>query len=104
MVKPVKPVEKHVGERVRITVRVIPRSSKNSLAWEGDTLKIHLTAPPVEGAANEALIALLAQCLNVSKRNIQIASGLAGRQKIVEIAGIIEADIERWRSTRLNEA
>ncbi len=86
---------------MRLTVRVIPRSSKNSLAWEQDTLKVHVTAPPVEGAANEALIAFLAQRLNVPKRDIQIVSGLSGRQKIVEIAGITASDIERWQSTWL---
>ncbi len=84
---------------MRLTVRVIPRSSKNSLAWEQDTLKVHLTAPPVDGAANEALIAFLAQRLTVSKRNIQIVAGLSGRQKIVEITGITLSDVERWRST-----
>ena len=97
-----KHVVKHREKQVRVTVRVIPRSSKNSLVWEQDTLKVRLTAPAVEGAANEALIALLAQCLNVPKRNIQIVSGLSGRQKIVEIAGITEADVERWRSTKLD--
>ena len=95
--------EKYVAKQekmhVRITVRVIPRSSKNSLAWEQDTLKVRLTAPPVDGAANEALIAFLAQCLNVPKRHIQIVSGLSGRQKIVEIGGITEVDLDRWRST-----
>lgn len=84
---------------MRITVRVIPRSRKNSLVWEQDALKVHITAPPVEGAANEALIAFLAQRLNVPKRNIQIIHGLSGRQKIVEIMGITASDVERWRST-----
>lgn len=83
---------------MRITVRVIPRSRKNSMTWEQDTLKVHITAPPVEGAANEALIAFLAQCLNVPKRDIQIIHGLSGRQKILEIAGITRSDVERWRS------
>lgn len=86
---------------MRITVRVIPRSRKNSLVWEQDALKVHITAPPVEGAANEALIAFLAQRLNVPKRNIQIIHGLSGRQKIVEIMGITASDVERWRSTGL---
>lgn len=83
---------------MRITVRVIPRSSKNSMVWEQDTLKVHITAPPVAGAANEALIAFLAQRLNLPKRDIQIIHGLSGRQKIVEIAGLTASDIERWQS------
>lgn len=83
---------------MRITVRVIPRSSKNSMAWEQGTLKVHVTAPPVEGAANEALIAFLAQRLNLPKRDIRIIHGLSGRQKIVEIAGITASDVAHWRS------
>jgi uncharacterized protein (TIGR00251 family) len=81
---------------MRITVRVIPRSSKNTMVWEQGTLKVHVTAPPVEGAANEALIAFLAQRLNLPKRDIRIIHGLSGRQKIVEIAGITASDVARW--------
>jgi uncharacterized protein len=80
---------------VRIHVRVIPRSSKNSIEWEGGGLKVHLTAPPVDGAANTALVALLAQYLAVPKRDIQIVRGTTGRSKIVEIAGISAETIEK---------
>jgi hypothetical protein len=73
---------------MRLNVRVIPRSSKNALEWEQDALKVRLTAPPVDGAANEALIALLAERLGLPKRNISIVRGATGRQKIVEIIGI----------------
>ena len=48
---------------MRINVRVIPRSGKNLIEWEEGGLKVRLTAPPIDGAANDALIALLAQCL-----------------------------------------
>jgi uncharacterized protein len=80
---------------MRINVRVIPRSSKNSIEWEERSLKVHLTAPPVDGAANTALIALLAQCLAVPKRDIQIVHGAAGRSKIVEISGISVETLEK---------
>lgn len=53
-------------------------------------LKVRLTAPPVDGAANEALIALLAEQLDVPKRQVTIVRGSTGRQKTVEIAGITE--------------
>jgi len=76
-------------------VRVIPRSSKNSLTWEQETLKARLMAPPVEGAANEALIALLAQRLGLSKRSIRIVQGATGRQKIVEIADLTPEEVRR---------
>jgi len=80
---------------MRLTVRVIPRSSKNSLTWEQETLKARLMAPPVEGAANEALIALLAQRLGLSKRSIRIVQGATGRQKIVEIADLTLEEVRR---------
>jgi uncharacterized protein (TIGR00251 family) len=78
-----------------IPVRVIPRSSKNTLEWERGALKARLTAPPVEGAANEALIALLAEYLAVPKRAIRIVHGATSRQKTVEIAGVTEEEVER---------
>jgi len=73
---------------------VIPRSSKNLIEWEEDGLKVHVTAPPVDGAANTALVALLAQYLAVPKRDIQIVRGTAGRSKIVEISGISAETVE----------
>ena len=78
-----------------ITVRVISRSSKNSLAWEQGTLKARITAPPVDGAANEALIALLADRLGLPKRAISIVRGATGRQKVVEIVGMTGEEVER---------
>jgi uncharacterized protein (TIGR00251 family) len=79
---------------MRIHVRVIPRSSKNLIEWEEGGLKVHVTAPPVDGAANEALVALLVQCLTVHKRDIQIVRGTTGRNKIVEITGMTAETIE----------
>lgn len=70
---------------MRITVRVLPRSSKNQISREGDTFKIRLTAPPVDGAANEALLNLLAERLNVPRRALRIVQGATTRQKVIEI-------------------
>ena len=80
---------------MRINVRVIPRSSKNLIEWEEGGLKVRLTAPPIDGAANDALIALLAQCLGLHKRDIQIVHGTTGRHKIVEITGMHAEAIEK---------
>jgi uncharacterized protein len=77
-----------------LTIRVIPRSKKNVLQWEegdtptGGTLKARLTAPPVDGAANEALIALLAERLHLPQRAIRLVRGATSRQKTVEIDGL----------------
>ena len=80
---------------MRINVRVIPRSSKNMLEWEEGALKARLTAPPVDGAANEALITLLAQRLGVPKRDVNIVHGATGRHKTVEITGMATEAIEQ---------
>jgi uncharacterized protein len=73
---------------MRIAVQVVPRSSKNSLVWEQGVLKARLTAPPVDGAANEALLALLAERLGLPKRDIRIVHGATSRRKTVELAGM----------------
>ena len=78
-----------------ISIRVIPRSSKNSLAWEQGKLKVRLTSPPIDGAANEALVALLAEELGLPKRQITIVRGANGRQKTVEITGVTLEDVEQ---------
>lgn len=78
---------------MQIPVRVIPRSSRNTLEWEEGAIKARLTAPPVDGAANAALIALLAETLSLPKRAITLVRGATGRQKVVEIEGLEQAEI-----------
>jgi uncharacterized protein (TIGR00251 family) len=78
-----------------ITVRVIPRSSRNSLEWEQGVLKARLTAPPVDGAANEALVALLAERLSMPKRSISIVRGASSQQKMVDVQGMTLKEVER---------
>lgn len=84
---------------MRITVRVIPRSSKNIVEWErlSGTLKVRLTAPPVNGAANEALIALLAEHFDVPRRAISIVRGATSRQKTLEITGLTPEMLENMQ-------
>jgi uncharacterized protein (TIGR00251 family) len=70
-------------------VRVQPRAKKNAIAGEvGEALKLALTAPPVEGRANEACIAFLAELLNVSRSSVTIASGQNSRNKVIRVAGL----------------
>ena len=80
---------------MRINVRVIPRSSKNEITWKGGTLKVRLTAPPVDGAANEALLKLLAARLGMSRRALRIVQGTTGRQKTIEIEGLTGEDVAK---------
>ncbi len=82
-----------------INVRVIPRSSRNVLEWEQGILKARLTAPPVDGAANAALIELLAERFAVPRRTISIVRGTNARQKIVEISGLTAAELEQKINT-----
>jgi uncharacterized protein len=88
------------AEGVTLSVRIQPRASKNSVSrMEDGTLKIRLTAPPVDGAANEALVKFLSDTLSVSKSQVDIVSGHTGRQKIIRISGISEADVIRLLNT-----
>ena len=71
---------------VRFDVRVQPRASRNEVAgvWNG-ALRVRLQAPPVDGAANDALIEFLAVELGVSPRLVRIVSGFGSRNKVVEV-------------------
>ena len=71
---------------MRLTVHIVPRASKTEIVgMHGDALKIRLAAPPVDGKANQALIAFLAAQYNVPVRSIAIVSGETSRRKIIEI-------------------
>jgi uncharacterized protein len=70
-------------------VRVQPRASRTEVAGpHGDSVRIRLTAPPVEGAANEALVRFLAERLDVPRSAVRIEGGASGRSKVVAIDGI----------------
>jgi uncharacterized protein (TIGR00251 family) len=72
-----------------LTVRVIPRAKKSGVTGTRDgALLVRLTAPPVDNAANEELVGLLAELLTVPKRAVTIASGERGRLKRVTVEGI----------------
>ena len=61
----------------------------------GGALKIRLHAPPVDGAANEALVAFLADRLAVPRRAIRIVTGATSRTKLVEVEGVTSSDVAR---------
>ena len=76
-------------------VKVHPRARKNAITGVvGDALKVALTAPPVEGRANEACIAFLANFLNVARSSVTIAAGESSRQKLIRVAGMQAAQVE----------
>jgi uncharacterized protein (TIGR00251 family) len=76
------------GTVVRVAVHVQPRASRSEIIGQhGAALKVRLQAPPVDGAANEALVGLLAEALNVPERAVRVVAGATSRSKTVEIDG-----------------
>ncbi|MBK9407230.1 MAG: DUF167 domain-containing protein [Gemmatimonadetes bacterium] len=81
-------------EGVRFSVRVQPRASRSEVAGiQQGALKVRLQAPPVDGAANEALVDFLADSLDVPRRMIRIVSGESSRSKVVEALGVSVAAV-----------
>jgi uncharacterized protein (TIGR00251 family) len=86
------PAQREKREAV-LTIRVVPGSSTNKVvALEGGILRVKITAPAVEGKANQALIAFVAKRLRVPKGKVTIVSGPFSRVKRVRIEGILEAE------------
>ena len=76
-------------------VKVQPRAKKNAIAGEvGEAMKLALTAPPIEGRANEACIAFLAKLLNVARSSVTIAAGQSSRSKVIRVAGLTAKQVE----------
>jgi len=70
-------------------IKVVPRASRSQVeGWHGDALKVRLQAPPVEGKANSALVALLAEVLGIGKGQVEIISGETSRTKRVRVKGL----------------
>lgn len=81
-------------DAVEIDVLVVPRASRTQIVGiHEDRLKVQLNAPPVEGEANAALIALLAKTLGIKRSAIQIVSGETGRRKRLRITAVSEAEV-----------
>ena len=79
---------------VLLKLHVTPRGSRNEItAWRGDTLYVKITAPPVEGAANAALIRFIAKSLGLPKSRVRLVSGERSREKTLSIAGITQSSL-----------
>ena len=77
---------------VRFAVRVQPRSSRVGVdGVRGDALLVRVNAPPVEGAANDAVVETLAKTLGVAKRAVTIVSGASSRTKLIQVSGVTAA-------------
>ena len=73
-----------------IAVKVHPRAKRNAITGEtGGTLKMDLTAPPIDGKANQACIDFFARLLKLPRSSVTIASGEKSRNKVIRVAGIV---------------
>jgi len=83
-------------EDFALRIKVLPRSSVNGImGFEGDVLRVKVTAAPVDGSANQNLIQLLSKHLKVGKDSIRIISGQRSRLKVVRICGIRKDEVFR---------
>jgi uncharacterized protein (TIGR00251 family) len=90
---------------ILVDVRVIPRAKRTELAGRrGAALLIRLAAPPVDGAANEALVAWLATRLGVPRRQVTIARGSASRDKVMAIEGLTRQEVAARLEVDLGDA
>lgn len=79
---------------VVLKIKVQPRASRNKISGViGDALKVVLTAPPVDGEANDACIDFFSDILGVPKKSIQILSGHTSRTKLIKVYGLTKSDI-----------
>lgn len=84
------------GTGVRFAVRVQPRASRSEVVGiHGNALKVRLQAPPVDGAANAALVEFLAESLGVPRRAVRVVAGETSRSKVVEVDDLAPAAVER---------
>ena len=84
---------KITGNDIIIKVKIVPGSSKNKIIGVyNDSLKITITAPPVEGKANKKCIAYLAKYFNVAKSKIEIISGQTSKNKLIKIYDISQKE------------
>ena len=82
---------KNAKPRADLDIRVIPRSPRTRVdGTRGDAILVRLAAPPVDGAANDALIAFLSTALDIPRRDILLVAGEKSRDKRVRITGLDE--------------
>jgi len=84
------------SDGARLALRVQPRAARDEvLGWRDGVLRVRVTAPPVDGDANAAVLALLARALGVRPAAVRLARGERGRDKVVTVAGLTDAEVQR---------
>lgn len=78
----------------RIGVRLAPGAGRDAIeGWIGEELRVRVASPPVEGAANKALVRLLAKALGIAPTRLAIVHGALGRSKVIDVEGLSDADV-----------
>jgi uncharacterized protein (TIGR00251 family) len=81
---------------VTLSVKIHPRAKRNAITGRlGDALKVSLTAPPIDGKANDACIEFFAKLLQVPRSSVTIASGQTSRGKLIRVAGLSAEEVSR---------
>jgi uncharacterized protein (TIGR00251 family) len=81
---------------VTFAVKVHPRAKKNAITGEvGNALKLALTAPPVDGKANDACVDFFAKLLEVARSSVTIAAGQSSRNKVIRVAGLSAEEVRK---------
>lgn len=87
---------REVAGGVRLELLVTPRASRSEVAGlAGDRLRVRIAAPPVEGAANEELVRVLARALDVPRGAVELVAGASGRRKAALVRGVAGAAVRR---------
>jgi uncharacterized protein (TIGR00251 family) len=82
------------ADGVRIAIRTLPRARRNGISGVRDgRLVVRVTAPPVGGAANEAVVRELSRSLSVPTSALRVVAGERARNKVVEVAGLSRSDV-----------
>jgi uncharacterized protein (TIGR00251 family) len=85
-----------VADSARIRLRVSPRARRTALVGRhGDVWKLRVSAPPEAGRANEEALGAVADAVAVPRASVALVAGRSSRDKIVEVAGLREAEVER---------
>ena len=91
------------GDSVTFSVKVHPRARRERVAGVfGNALKLEITAPPVEGKANEACIEFFSELLKVPRSSVTIAAGNSSRHKVIRVVGVTAVSVEQTLTAALN--
>lgn len=84
------------GDAVTFAVRVHPKARRDGISGVvGESLKLDLTAPPIQGKANDACVRFFAEFLKVPRSSVTIAAGTSSRNKAIRVRGVSAAEVER---------